>query len=39
MRHDEAYLEKLIQEECKPVGQHLLGDRLGPEMQGKEGDT
>lgn len=26
-----AHLEELIQEECKPVGQHLLSHRLRPD--------
>lgn len=26
-----SYLKKLIQEERKPIGQHLLSDRLGSE--------
>lgn len=28
-----TYLEELIQEECEPVGQHLLGDRLRSDTQ------
>lgn len=28
-----THLEELIQQECKPVGQHLLGDRLRSDIQ------
>lgn len=28
--HTQPYLEELVQQESEPIGQHLLGHRLGP---------